>query len=424
MERSREPIVHVDMDAFYASVEQRDDPALRGKPVAVGGQGPRSVVAACSYEARRFGVHSAMPMVQARRMCRGLIVVSPDFSRYGAESKAIRAIFDSITPLVEMLSLDEAFLDVSGATRLFGEPVEIADRIRRRIREERELPASAGVARNKSVAKLASEAAKPDGLVHVPADETQTFLDPLRVGALWGVGEQTVAALDRFGVRTVKELRELPDGVLERAFGPASAQHLWHAARGIDERPVVVHEPPKQVSAEQTFDRDLDADADIHRELLRLSDRVASRMREQGASARTIVVKVRFNDFRTITRSKTLDAHTDSSAHIYGTAKALYAALRLARPRIRLLGVSGQNLSWEAVPEQLLLDQRPDPWRAAEHAVDLVRSRYGRDAMSSAQVAEQKPLLKQPPPPLPARRDPPARPRGTVTPIDERKERR
>jgi DNA polymerase IV len=420
MQKASEPIIHVDMDAFYASVEQRDDPSLQGKPVAVGGLGPRSVVAACSYEARRFGVRSAMPMVQARRLCRNLIVVTPDFSRYTAESKAIRTIFDSITPLVEMLSLDEAFLDVAGATRLFGEPVEIADRIRRRIKQERGLPASAGVARNKSVAKLASEAAKPDGLVHVPANESQDFLDPLPVGALWGVGEQTVAALERFGVRTVKDLRELPDGVLDRAFGPASAQHLWHAARGIDERPVVVHEPPKQISAEQTFDRDLDSDENIHKELLRLSDRVASRLRQQGASARTVILKVRFNDFRTITRSKTIEAHTDSSTHIYATAKGLYAALRLARPRIRLLGVSAQGLSWEGVPEQLALDHRPDPWRAAEKAIDHVRSKYGKDAMSAARVAESRPLIKPPPPPLGKL---PAKPKpGTVTRIDQRKE--
>jgi DNA polymerase-4 len=323
-----------------------------------------------------------------------------------------------------MLSLDEAFLDVGGAVRLFGEPVEIAERIRRRIREERELPASAGVARNKSVAKLASEAAKPNGLVHVPDAETQTFLDPLPVDALWGVGEQTTAALARFGVRTVLELRELPDGVLERAFGPASAQHLWHAARGIDERPVVLHEPPKQISAEQTFDRDLDAETDIHRELLRLSDRVASRMREQGAAARTVVLKVRFNDFRTITRNRTLEVPTDASAHLYTTAKELFAALRLTRPRIRLLGVSGQGLTWEGVPEQLTLDHRPDPWRAAEQAVDRVRSRYGRDAMGAARVAEPRPPIRPPPPPMPDDRGRPVRPRGTVSRIDERKDRR
>lgn len=421
MKEPTEPIIHVDMDAFYASVEQRDDPSLVGKPVVVGGQGPRSVVAASSYEARRYGVKSAMSMIEARRRCRELVVVTPDFTRYTAESKEIRRIFDSFTPTVETLSLDEAFLDVRGAVRLFGEPVEIAEKIRQRIRKERNLPSSAGVAANKSLAKLASVAAKPEGVVHVPADQAQTFLDPLPVRALWGIGEQTAAALGRYGVTTVKELRELPDAVLERAFGPASAQHLWHAARGIDERPVVVHEPPKQVSAENTYDRDIDAVEDIHRELLRLCDRVAGRMRKQGAAARTVVLKVRFNDFRTITRSKTLDAPTDAGAHLYSTARDLYNALKLARPRIRLLGIAGSNLTWEGIPEQLTLEARPDQWRAVDQAMDKVRLKFGQDLMGPASVAERRALIRPPAPPQPERSKP-QRGRGTVTPIDRGQE--
>jgi DNA polymerase IV len=401
MNAPSEPILHVDMDAFYASVEQREDPTLAGKPVAVGGTGPRSVVASCSYEAREYGIRSAMPMMRARRMCPQLVIVSPDFGKYGPESAAIRKIFESFTPHVEMLSLDEAFLDVSGAIRLFGDPVQIGEKIRERIRAERNLVASVGVAANKSVAKLASVAAKPDGLVHVPADQTQEFLDPLSVTALWGVGEQTANSLDRLGVRTIKDLRELPDAVLERAFGPASAQHLWHASRGIDERPVVVHEPPKQVSAEETFDRDIDSRQQVRKVLLALSDRVASRMRQQGAAAKTVTLKVRFNDFRTITRSKTISTHTDASAKLYGVAGDLYDALNLHRPRIRLLGISASGLSWEGVSEQLRLDERPDPWRAAEAAVDSVRGRYGRDSVDRAAVAKQKPPARKPPPPLP-----------------------
>ncbi|MFP5224111.1 MAG: DNA polymerase IV [Actinomycetota bacterium] len=420
METPSEPILHVDMDAFYASVEQREDPTLAGKPLAVGGTGPRSVVASCSYEAREYGVRSAMPMMRARRMCPELVIVSPDFGKYGPESAAIRRIFESFTPHVEMLSLDEAFLDVSGAVRLFGDPVQIGERIRERIRTERNLIASVGVAANKSIAKLASVAAKPDGLVHVPAEQTQGFLDPLPVSALWGVGEQTAISLDRLGVRTIEELRRLPDAVLDRAFGPASAQHLWHAARGIDERPVVVHEAPKQVSAEETFERDIDSRQQVRKVLLALSDRVASRMREQGAAAKTVTLKVRFNDFRTITRSKTIATHTDAAAKLYGVAGDLYDALGLHRPRIRLLGISASGLSWEGVNEQLRLDERPDPWRAAEAAVDRVRGRYGRDAVDRAAVAKPRPPARRQPPPLPEPRGP-LRP-GTVERLKPKRE--
>ena len=386
-----EPILHVDMDAFYASVEVREDPSLTGKPVAVGGGGPRGVVMAASYEARAFGVHSAMPGVRARRLCPNLIFVPPNFTLYRAESDLILQILFSFTPLVEQISLDEAFLDVGGSTRLFGEPVAIAEKIRARVRSERSLVCSVGVAPNKFLAKLASQHAKPDGVVHVPAEKIHEFLDPLPCGALWGVGEQTEAALDRLGVRTVGDIVALPDGVLERAFGPGPAAHLLALAKGEDDRAVVPYEPAKQISAEQTFERDLDALEHIRRELLRLSDRVAQRLRGGGHSARTVTIKVRFSDFKTLTRSRTLPAPTDGAAKIYAAARDLYASLRLHRPRIRLLGVATSGLVAGSGPEQLRIGERPDRWGAADRAVDRLRERYGGDTVERAAVAQPRP---------------------------------
>jgi len=386
-----EPILHVDMDAFYCSVEAREDPALAGKPIAVGGGGGRGVVMSASYEARAFGVHSAMPSMRARRLCPEIIFVPPNFTIYQAESTAIREIFLSFTPIIEQLSLDEAFLDVAGSVRLFGDPVVIAEKIRARVRGDRRLVCSVGVAPNKFLAKLGSARAKPDGIAHIPAGEVRAFLDPLPVRALWGVGEQTAAALDRLGVRVVADILALPDGVLERAFGPNPAAHLLSLARGSDDRAVVPYEPPKQVSAEQTFERDLDRTEHINRELLRLADRVAGRLRKQGFSARTVTIKVRFSDFRTITRSRTLAEPTDVAARLYGSARELFDALRLVRPRIRLLGVAATGLIPGHGSEQLRLGARPDPWREADRAVDRVRDRFGSAAVEHASVSKQRP---------------------------------
>jgi DNA polymerase-4 len=280
------------MDAFYASVEARDDPTLAGKPVAVGSAGPRGVVMSASYEARAFGVRSAMPSVRARRLCPDLAFVPPDFRRYKAESDRVMAILGAYTPLVEPLSLDEAFLDVSGAGRLFGSPERIAHAIREQVRSERSLSCSVGVAPNKLLAKLASARAKPDGVLIVRAGAVRDFLDPLPVAELWGVGEQTAAALDRLGARRVGDILALPRGVLARALGPGPAAALEGIARGDDDRQVVPHEPAKQVSAEETYDRDLDAAADVRRELLRLAERVATRLREARLTARTVTIKV------------------------------------------------------------------------------------------------------------------------------------
>jgi DNA polymerase IV len=390
-DRPKESILHVDMDAFYASVEVREDPSLAGKPVAVGGGGPRGVVMAASYEARAFGVHSAMPGVRARRLCPNLIFVPPNFTMYRAESDQILQILFSFTPLVEQISLDEAFLDVGGSIRLFGEPVAIAEKIRARIRSERRLICSVGVAPNKFLAKLASQRAKPDGVVHVPADRIHEFIDPLPADALWGVGEQTAAALERLGVRTVGDISALPPGVLERAFGAGPAAHLTALAVGEDDRAVVPYEPTKQISAEQTFERDLDAPEHIRREVLRLADRVAQRLRSGGLSARTVTIKVRFSDFKTITRSRTLPAPTDVAARIYAAARDLYASLRLHRPRVRLLGVAASGLVAGRGPEQLRIGERPDRWGAADRAADRLRERYGGDTVERAAVAQPRP---------------------------------
>ena len=390
---SAEPILHVDMDAFYASVEERDDPTLAGKPIAVGASGPRGVVMSASYQARAYGVRSAMPSVRARRLCPDLVFVAPDFDRYTAESNHVMTILGSFTPLVEPISLDEAFLDVSGAERLFGPPEEIAQQIRERVRHERKLICSVGVAPNKFLAKLASAHAKPDGVVVVPAGGIRGFLDPLPVEELWGVGEQTASVLDRLGVRTVADLLALPAGVLERALGPGPAAHLQNLGRGVDDRQVVPHEPAKQVSAENTFNRDLDAPADIKREILRLAERVAGRLRASGLSARTVTLKVRFANFSTITRSKTLGEPTDAAARLFATAHDLYGRLSLSRPRIRLLGVAATGISsGDRVSEQLRMGEPPDRWRTADRAMDTLRKRFGGDAVDRAALADRKPV--------------------------------
>jgi DNA polymerase-4 len=361
-----EPILHVDMDAFYASVEVLKDPALTGKPVVVGGSGPRGVVMSASYEAREHGVRSAMPSARARRLCPGVVFVSPDFSSYQAYSIRLREVLLSFTPFVEPISLDEAFLDVAGATTLFGSPPEIARRVRARVREELELTCSVGVAPNKFLAKLASARAKPDGLLVVPAEEVEGFLHPLPVEALWGVGEKTHEVLERLGVRTVAELAATPLRVLE---------HLHSLAGGHDDRTVVPYEAPKQVSHEETFDRDLDQEEPVLRELLRLSHRVGARLRKEGFRARTVTLKVRLASFTTLTRSRTLPDATDTASDLYRVSAELYASLPPGRRRIRLLGVAASGLQ-PAGAEQLAL-VRAGRWDDAERALDRIEARFG-----------------------------------------------
>jgi DNA polymerase-4 len=386
--RPAEPILHVDLDAFYASVETQKDSSLAGRPVVVAGAGGRGVVMSASYEARRFGVTSAMPAVRARRLAPGAIFVPPDFESYRAYSNRFREILLAHTPLVEPLSLDEAFLDVAGAVRLFGPPPAIAGRIREQVRRELGFNCSVGVAPNKFLAKLASTQAKPDGLLHVRDGAVQEFLDPLPVGALWGAGERTVETLGKLGVRTVGELAALPVAVLERVLGEASGAHLSALSRGLDDRTVVPYEAPKSISHEETFERDLDDDGEIVREILGLSRRVAARLREDGYLARTVVLKVRLANFTTLTRSRTLPEPTDLAAKVYAVATELYRALPGARRRIRLLGVQATGLQ-AAGAEQLAL-LRGERWGDLERTVDRIERRFGRGATLPATLLDSE----------------------------------
>jgi DNA polymerase-4 len=379
-------MLHVDMDAFYASVEVKKQPELRGRPVVVGG-GHRGVVAAASYEARRYGVRSAMSMSHALRLCPRAVVLPPDRAAYQEASSQVMAILRDVTPLVEPLSLDEAFLDVSGAVRLYGRPGAIAAAIRTRVADQLQLTCSVGVAPTKFVAKLASARCKPDGLLVVPAAHVLDFLHPLPVTALWGVGARTAEPLHRLGIRTVADLAATPLDTLRRAVGTASAEHLSALAHGLDPRAVQPHEVEKSISSDRTLDIDLTAEAEVCRELLRLSEEVGSRVRARGFAARTIGIKIRYADFRTVTRVRTLPSWTDSTAALYETAVDLYRGLGLDRPRIRLVGVKAENLREAgAIPEQLTLDMsakaEPAPGRKrADQAIDAARARFGAAAV-------------------------------------------
>jgi DNA polymerase-4 len=383
-----EPILHVDLDAFYASVEVLKDPSLKGKPVVVGGAGSRGVVMSASYEARVFGVRSAMPAVRARRLCPEAIFVPPDFESYQAHSNRFREVLLSVTPLVEPISLDEAFLDVAGAILLFGPPPAIAERIRRDVVEYVGVTCSVGVAPNKLLAKLASEHAKPDGLVVVRTEEVHGFLDPLPARALWGVGEKTVEVLSRLGVKTIRDLAETPEVVLAKLLGEQHARDLQTVARGEDLRSVVPYEAPKSVSHEETFDRDLDDEVELLREILALSLRVGARLREDGYRARTITLKARLANFTTLTRSRTVDPPTDVGAELNAIAADLFRALPGARRRIRLLGVGGSGL----VPagEQQLALLRGERWGDVERAVDRIEQRFGPGAATSASLLDRR----------------------------------
>lgn len=382
-------ILHVDMDAFYASVSLRDRPDLHGTPVIVGGGGTRGVVLSATYEARALGVHSAMPMSRARRLAPQATVIEPDHRQYAEVSRNVMALFSSITPLVEPLSLDEAFLDVSGALRRLGSPTRIAELIRARVEDEQQVTCSVGVASTKFVAKLASTRAKPDGLLLVPVDRVIDFLHPLPVGALWGVGEKTEEHLVRLGLRTVGDIAHTPVSTLERALGPATGHHLHELAWGRDPRSVRPDEREKSLGNEETFAHDIDDPEVIHAHLLRLADQVAGRLRRSGQVGRTVAIKVRFSDFTTLTRSRTLSRPTDVGREIYDTARHLYDALGLERVRIRLVGVRMEGLAAvEEAPRQLLLDEPDDGRREAEVAIDVLRDRFGADAVRPARLLE------------------------------------
>jgi DNA polymerase-4 len=385
-------ILHCDLDAFYASVEQLHDPDLVGRPVIVGGLGARGVVAAASYEARRYGVHSAMPMARARRACPDGVFLSPRFDAYQEASRAVMAILRSYTPLVEPIALDEAFLDVAGARRRAGSGPEIAAAIRIRVREETGLTVSVGVATTKFLAKLASDQSKPDGLLVVDPGAELAFLHPLPVRHLWGVGPATMKTLTTLGVRTVGDLAALDESTLVAALGAARGRHLHALAHNIDERAVEPERAVKSVGHEETFAVDHTDPEVLRREVARLADRTASRLRAAGHRGRTVQLKVRFADFRTITRSKTLPAPTDLALDIAATARALLDAVDVG-PGVRLLGVSVQQLVDADVPLALDLDGTADDGRRAalERSIDTVRGRFGADSVRPARLAPKPP---------------------------------
>ena len=391
-------ILHVDMDAFYASVELLSRPELRGTPVIVGG-GTRGVVLSATYEARRYGVHSAMPMSRARRLCPQATVVPATHHLYSTVSAGVMEVFRSVTPLVEPLSLDEAFLDVSGALRRLGRPAEIGRLIRDRISDEQGITCSVGVATTKFVAKLASTRCKPDGLLVVPAAQVVAFLHPLPVGALWGVGEKTEAELTRLGLRTVGDIAHTPVSTLVRALGQASGSHLHALSWGRDERVVVPHEPERSIGAEETFASDVDDPQVVLRELLRLCERTAGRMRAAGLAGRTVSIKVRFADFTTITRARTLHEATDVAAVLYATARGLFEALGLGRARLRLVGVRVEALvEAGSAPRQLQLGERSVGRREVEQAADRAADRFGSGAVRPGSlVGEGTPPPADPP---------------------------
>jgi DNA polymerase-4 len=381
-------LLHVDMDAFYASVMTRDRPDLQDVPVIVGG-GDRGVVLSANYHARVHGVHSAMPMTRARRACPQAVVVVPDYDLFTTVSASVMEVFRQVTPMVETLSMDEAFLDVSGSTRRLGSPLTIAEQLRARVYDEQGITCSVGVASTVGMAKLASRRAKPDGVIVVPPDEVTSFLHPLAVDELWGVGEKSAAQLHRLGLRTVGDVAHTPLPVLHRALGPAMGNHLHHLAWGVDDRVVTprrgADEPERSMGHDETFGRDTDDPEVILRELLRLSSKLAARMRTAEVAGRTVTLKVRFADFTTITRSRTRGEATDVTQEIYQTAAELFGSLGLQRARVRLVGVRVEGLvPRRSVYRQLVLGAREHGWQEADRAVDRARLRFGRKAVQPA----------------------------------------
>ena len=425
------------MDAFYASVEVKEEPSLRGKPVVVGGTGQRSVVASASYEARRFGVRSAMPSVQARRLCPDIVFLPANFALYHAYSRQLHEVLQGFTPLVEGIGLDEAFLDVTGSCSLFGPPEVMARSIRDRVGQEVGLPCAVGVGPNKLISKLASKAAKPRwgetghvagaGIVVVAPRDVVAFLWPLPVRAIWGVGRAGAQRLERLGVNTVRELAAVPVEVLVASLGRASGQLLHELAWGRDDRPVVPERAPKSIGQEETYPEDVADRAELERRLVVMSDSVAGRLREHGMVARTVTLKLRYGDFSTLTRSHTFPSPQSTGPAVWRSAQALLAGLPL-RGGARLLGVSasgllpvsaspGEQLALhlagtgapaEAVavpgrapgagpspvstkpdgrgtaPPPLSRAARPGAWEEASRAMDAVRARFGSAAVQPA----------------------------------------
>lgn len=387
-EMRRTSILHVDMDAFFVSVELRSRPDLRGKPVIVGFPAERSVVLSASYEARATGVKSAMPMSIAMRRCPSAVIINPRHTEYYEVSAQLMEIFASITDLVEPLSVDEAFLDVGGAIRRLGAPMDIGHLIRRRVHAELGITASVGIASTKFVAKIASTRCKPDGILQIDAEDSIPYLHSLPVGALWGVGGKTAEVLSRMGIRTVADVAATPLPSLKKVLG-ASGEHVHRLSMGIDPRPVTPARLEKSIGAEETFSVDTADDALLHRELLRLSHRTAIRLRSSGMLARTVALKLRYSDFSTVTRSRTVHTPVDSAQLIYQVAVQLLESLGTRSMSVRLVGVRAEQLEQAGQTSlQLSLDRRDDNWRAAEQALDRVSERFGSKTLLPARLLE------------------------------------
>ena len=378
------PFLHIDMDAFYASVEELDDPSLVGKPVLVGGLNGRGVVSAANYVARQFGVFSAMPMTTAMRKCPTAIVKRPRFDRYSEVSKSVFEILADFSPLIQPLSIDEAFIDVSGATKLLGRPGEIARAIRERIRDELGLAASIGVASSMYVAKVAGSSAKPDGLLVVPAESTVEFLAPLPLRALWGVGAVTAKRLESFGYSCIRDIQNSSVEQLTPVLGLRQAEHIRNLALGIDPRSVAVDSAEKSIGRSQTFNTDLTEISDMNRELLRMATDVASRARQHGFVAHTVTITVRFGDWTTITRSHTLTDASNATRVISAEARQLLASVSGTEQGVRLLGVRLENLIGEG-DLAFLWDDTSDG-REIDDVVDAVATKFGADMVRAASL--------------------------------------
>jgi DNA polymerase-4 len=372
-------ILHVDMDAFYASVAELDHPEYKGKALVVGA-GARGVVLSANYEARKFGIRAAMPVGRAKRMAPHAIFIAPEHHRYSEISERVMAIFHSYTPLVEPISLDEAFLDVTGSQKLFGTGREIAAKIRKQVEKEEGITCSVGLAQSKFIAKLASQHCKPNGMLEIKSDRILEFLHPLPVRAIWGVGPKTAESLERLGLHTVSDIAHTPRATLIRALGESTGASLYELAWGRDYRDVIPDEPEKSIGNEETFSEDLDNPEEILREFLRMTEKATARLRERSLFAKTISIKIKFADFSSLTRSKTVPIAIDNTHDTYEVVKALYLALRNDGARIRLVGVSFSQLQ-EGAPVQLELGARERGWREADTAIDRAQARFGRGSV-------------------------------------------
>jgi DNA polymerase-4 len=385
-------ILHIDMDAFYASVAERDDPTLKGKQVVVGA-GARGVVLSANYAARKLGVRAAMPVSRAQRLAPQAIFIAPDHARYSEVSSHVMEIFHTYTPLVEPISLDEAFLDVTGSLRLKGTGREIGELIRKEVFSSQGITCSVGIATTKFIAKLASQHCKPNGLLEIGPDRVLEFLHPLPVSAIWGVGPKTNEELQRLGLRSVADIAHTPRSTLIRALGEGTGASLYELAWGRDYRDVTPDEPDKSISAAETFAEDLDDPDEILREFLRLIEKATGRMRGRDLAAQTISIKVRFADFKTITRSKTVDLPVSGVQECYEVVKKLYLALKLDRARLRLVGVGLENLiDQSGAPQQLQLGEREKGWREATEAIDRATARFGSGSVRPARLVDPEDL--------------------------------